>query len=575
MNSPRPVNIDRESESRRCRAAVWAHTPSTLSEQRVHMSSSVEITIDTRRSQPGAPVVRGETLLLQLHKRDASQKVGLDLGYSKDGKWLVVASVQPGSLCAVFSELKPGARLLDIRANGDVHHSPSLEQASALISGSVGDLELGVMPLLDRFGFIVSAQEMWETPLTREMMRHENKQLHKWQKRCATPQAWKDYASRKPAKLKARIRAGVPEAVRGFVWKLMAAGRAAADFRTEGQYARLAAQQDGPHAEWFAQIDKDVPRTMTDHIYFRPPGRSGQEALTRVLRAYAALNPQLGYTQGMSSYAAVLLLYMTEEDAFWTFATLMDRCTVEGLFTTGFPYLHDCYDAWQKLLHKRLPRLDKHITKQLCSFFGLTPDEYHRAVKEKGALQPRPSRAPAVSSAAHRELHRAPRAPAYTRARTRSPRGTAELPKLTLSPAPVRPSPRPPRSYPHHGALHVHDLLVSEHDRGWREPCAERGRASADGRDPARRQPHHHLPGGAGAAEDAPARAAPAARREARGGVADAAHACQGCGPPHGAGEHLLCKHSRRGQLLERRSDMRWRVQTAEWTQARELARGL
>ena len=426
-------NIDGgASESRRCRAA-WAHTPSTLSEQRVHMSSSVEITIDTRRSQPGAPVVRGETLLLQLHKRDASQKVGLDLGYSKDGKWLVVASVQPGSLCAVFSELKPGARLLDIRANGDVHHSPSLEQASALISGSVGDLELGVMPLLDRFGFIVSAQEMWETPLTREMMRHENKQLHKWQKRCATPQAWKDYASRKPAKLKARIRAGVPEAVRGFVWKLMAAGRAAADFRTEGQYARLAAQQDGPHAEWFAQIDKDVPRTMTDHIYFRPPGRSGQEALTRVLRAYAALNPQLGYTQGMSSYAAVLLLYMTEEDAFWTFATLMDRCTLEGLFTTGFPYLHDCYDAWQKLLHKRLPRLDKHITKQLCSFFGLTPDEYHRAVKEKGALQPRPSRARAASSTAHRErLHT--RAPAPVRLA-----GLPNCPSLPSLPHPFAP----------------------------------------------------------------------------------------------------------------------------------------
>ena len=76
---------------------------------------------------------------------------------------------------------------------------------------------------------------------------------------------------------------------------------------------------------------------MTEHIYFRTADGTGQEALTRVLRAYAALNPSLGYTQGMSSYAAVLLLYMTEEDAFWTFATLMDKCTVEGLFTDGFP----------------------------------------------------------------------------------------------------------------------------------------------------------------------------------------------------------------------------------------------
>ena len=50
----------------------------------------------------------------------------------------------------------------------------------------------------------------------------------------------------------------------------------------------------------------------------------------------------------MSSYAAVLLLYMTEEDAFWTFATLMQFCGLSGLFTEGFPLLQQCYDSWQE-----------------------------------------------------------------------------------------------------------------------------------------------------------------------------------------------------------------------------------
>lgn len=336
---------------------------------------------------PEAPAVRGETLVVRLQKRDASEKVGLDLGHSKDGQWLVVAGVQPGSLCAVFSELKPGAKLIDVRVNGELYRTPTLQHAVSLIGETVGEIELVVMPLLDRYGFIISTQEFLAAPVTRDMIRHENSQLRKWQKRCATPQAWRDYASRKPGKLRARIRAGVPEAVRGFVWKLMAAGHAHADFRHEGQYAALASNEDGPHTEHYAQIDKDVPRTMTEHIYFRTAGRTGQEALTRVLRAYACFNPELGYTQGMSSYAAVLLLYMAEEDAFWTFATLMDKCSIEGLFTTGFPYLHVCYDSWQQLLRKHLPRLHNHITKQLCKFFDLTPEEYKQMVKTQDPMR--------------------------------------------------------------------------------------------------------------------------------------------------------------------------------------------
>jgi hypothetical protein len=255
--------------------------------------------------------------------------------------------VTPNTLAHVHSELKSGAKLLDIHANGEMHRKPSLQQAVILISTSVGDLHLTIMPILDRYGFIVSEEESLSTVVTREMIRYENAQVRKWQKRAATPEAWQEYARRKPGKLRARIRAGIPEPVRGFVWKLMAAGRAPEDFRREGLYASLVIKEDGPHAKSFSQIDKDVPRTMTEHIYFRSEGKEGQAALTRLLRAYAALNPELGYTQGMSSYAAVLLLYMTEEDAFWTFATLMQHCGLSGLFTDGFPYLNHCYDTWQ------------------------------------------------------------------------------------------------------------------------------------------------------------------------------------------------------------------------------------
>lgn len=46
-----------------------------------------------------------------------------------------------------------------------------------------------------------------------------------------------------------------------------------------------------------------------------------------------------------------------------------------------------CYDAWQKLLAKHLPRLSKHITKQLCKFFDLSEAEYKQSVKDKDMMR--------------------------------------------------------------------------------------------------------------------------------------------------------------------------------------------
>lgn len=361
---------------------------------------------------PSRTKLRGETVVVIFTKRDAAQRVGLELGQSKDGQWVVVGSIQPGTLCAVFPELKPGARLLDVRTGGTLHRLPSVKRAAELMSTAVGEVELTFMPLLDRYGFIVSTAQFAARPVTRQMLRHENSQLRKWTKRVATAKAWQKYATRKPAKLELRIRQGVPDAVRGFVWKILSAAKAPEGFRVDGLYVSLCARDaqrttnaaagSAPHAHAasaaaaHAQIAKDVPRTMTEHIFFRAAPSSsasssaageevqnGQAALARLLHAYAAFNPSLGYTQGMSSYAAVLLLYMTEEDAFWTFATLMQFCGLAGLFTEGFPLLHQCYDTWQAALRKHLPRLYAHINAQLLDFLSLRPAEYEEMVRER------------------------------------------------------------------------------------------------------------------------------------------------------------------------------------------------
>lgn len=71
------------------------------------------------------------------------------------------------------------------------------------------------------------------------------------------------------------------------------------------------------------QIDLDVNRTYRDHIMFRERYGLKQQALFNVLGAYSVYNLEIGYCQGMSQIAALLLMYLNEEDAFWALSVLV------------------------------------------------------------------------------------------------------------------------------------------------------------------------------------------------------------------------------------------------------------
>lgn len=75
-------------------------------------------------------------------------------------------------------------------------------------------------------------------------------------------------------------------------------------------------------------ISKDINRTFPEHALFTESGHM-RGALFNVLRAYALYNPDVGYCQGMGFMAGMLVLYMNEEDAFFT-AVRLDfyRCEV-------------------------------------------------------------------------------------------------------------------------------------------------------------------------------------------------------------------------------------------------------
>lgn len=55
----------------------------------------------------------------------------------------------------------------------------------------------------------------------------------------------------------------------------------------------------------------DLGRTFPNHPYFASPLGPGQLALFNLLKAYSLLDPQVGYCQGLSFVAGVLLLHVS------------------------------------------------------------------------------------------------------------------------------------------------------------------------------------------------------------------------------------------------------------------------
>ena len=88
---------------------------------------------------------------------------------------------------------------------------------------------------------------------------------------------------------------------------------------------------------------------------FRERYNTKQQDLFHVLTAYSMYNTEVGYCQGMSNLAALLLMYLnSEEDAFWALSQLMShpRYNMHGFFIPGFPKLIRYQDHFDKVRTK-------------------------------------------------------------------------------------------------------------------------------------------------------------------------------------------------------------------------------
>jgi hypothetical protein len=88
-----------------------------------------------------------------------------------------------------------------------------------------------------------------------------------------------------------------------------------------------------------------------------------RDSLRQVLHAYANVDSECGYCQGMGYIAAMFLTYMTEEPAFWCFHAMMKNppCQLRRLYVSNFENLGLLNRVWDVLLESRYPRIARHF----------------------------------------------------------------------------------------------------------------------------------------------------------------------------------------------------------------------
>uniref|UniRef100_A0A7M4E615 TBC1 domain family member 14 n=1 Tax=Crocodylus porosus TaxID=8502 RepID=A0A7M4E615_CROPO len=117
-------------------------------------------------------------------------------------------------------------------------------------------------------------------------------------------------------------------------------------------------------------IKLDISRTFPNLCIFQQGGPY-HDTLHSILGAYTCYRPDVGYVQGMSFIAAVLILNLDTADAFIAFSNLLNKPCQMAFFRVDHGLMLTYFAAFEVFFEENLPKLFAHFKKN-----NLTPDIY-------------------------------------------------------------------------------------------------------------------------------------------------------------------------------------------------------
>ncbi|GLJ41691.1 hypothetical protein SUGI_0862910 [Cryptomeria japonica] len=182
-----------------------------------------------------------------------------------------------------------------------------------------------------------------------------------------SPADWDVYLKTRPELVEIGIREGIPDCVRSHTWQLTSKGYHLLHSH-QGLYNQLLIQSNSLSNQPLRKIEnmgivKDIHKTLESQRFSNQAISTG--SLYNVLRAYANYDSEVGYTEGMSFIAALLLVYLDEEEAFWVMAALLKHEGNRGLRGIYTYQIYDlCVFQFESLLKDHLPKLASHFEKE-------------------------------------------------------------------------------------------------------------------------------------------------------------------------------------------------------------------
>ncbi|SCZ90894.1 BZ3500_MvSof-1268-A1-R1_Chr1-3g02357 [Microbotryum saponariae] len=173
---------------------------------------------------------------------------------------------------------------------------------------------------------------------------------------------------------------GLPNRLRGEMWELTC-GSMYMRLHNPGVYDKILEDNEGRRSASTDDIEKDLHRSLPEYAAYQD--KAGIDAMRRVLTAYSWSNPSVGYcqvsdgvllpslkrelicmrstSQAMNLIAASFLIYMSEEQCFWTLTVLCDRL-LPGYYSPSMYGTVLDQRVFEHLVQKCLPLIHDHFS---------------------------------------------------------------------------------------------------------------------------------------------------------------------------------------------------------------------